>query len=286
MRRIKSKKSAFTLVEILVVILIIGLLFVFLVPKIDTATVKARETGIKTDMRSYQIAIESVAREHAGLGNNAIPDSTTDGDNVIKLINGYLDPALKINYADSNAMTTNKLDPWNNPYLVDFIDGADGSNNGIVTVRTLGKDMRDNYDESKLDSSYTADGLNAISGDIDADLETARKGDGESESVDDYITGTWYIDGQIMSATAGFTTNVIAIKKTASAGNTNTGNDDDDDDGGLSDDYLGSEDLGGDLGGGGGNWWDSTSTGNELAATGDPSNQPGYGSNGYGDWTW
>ena len=51
-----NKKSGFTLVEILVVILIIGLLFVFLVPKIDNATDKARETGIKTDFRSYQTA--------------------------------------------------------------------------------------------------------------------------------------------------------------------------------------------------------------------------------------
>lgn len=260
---LKNRKSAFTLVEILVVILIIGLLFAFLVPKIDNASDKARETGIKTDMRSYQIAIEAVAKEHAGLGNHAIPDTATDGDNVIRLINGYLDPALKITYEDSDSMKTAKIDPWNNPYLVDFIDGADGSSNGIVTVRTLGKDMRDEYDASKLDSSYTADGLGTVSGDVDADIEDARKGSKDSDKADDYISGTWYIDGQIMSNTAGFTRNIIAIKKTASAGGTVT-------DCMVDTGYVGTVVIGG-------------STGNYGEGyTPVVDENPG----GWGDWTW
>lgn len=200
-----KRKTGFTLVEILVVILIIGLLFVFLVPKIDSSTDKARETGIKTDMRSYQTAFESVAREQGGLGKNAVKNE----ENAIKLVNGYLDPALKITYAaDSDEMATAKDDPWNNKYLVDYIAGGDTSNNAIITLRTKGKDVTDAYNASKLDATYTANAKGEITGDIDGDLENARIGTGKGDEVDDYILGTWYIDGQIFTATAGFTTNI------------------------------------------------------------------------------
>lgn len=213
------KRGAFTLVEILVVILIIGLLFVFLVPKIDSATDKARETGIKTDMRSYQTAFEAVAREHGGLGENAIDDA----DTAIKLINGYLDPALKIGAATDAANGAGydvaKKDPWNNEYIFTYA-AKDDSNNGYVSVRTMGKDMRNTYDQADLVTAMAAYELDAagkvtgsaVDGCLDTDLETARiGGDGATltgDQVDDYVLGTWYLDGQIFSATAGFTTNI------------------------------------------------------------------------------
>ena len=211
-----KRKTGFTLVEILVVILIIGLLFVFLVPKIDSSTDKARETGIKTDMRSYQTAFESVAREQGGLGANAIAGE----EKAIQLINGYLDPALKITYAaTSDAMKAAKEDPWNNNYLVEVNQKAD-SNNGYVSVRTMGKDMRDDYVNTALVTNLAAYELDAAgkvsapdtaaNGCLDTDLEKARTNNGTktADKVDDYVLGTWYLDGQIFSATAGFTTNI------------------------------------------------------------------------------
>ena len=204
MSYLKKNKQAFTLVEILVVILIIGLLFVFLVPKIASATGKARETGIKTDMRSYQTAIDAVAMEHGGLGTNAVGSE----EKAIMYLNGYLDPALKVKYvANSNSMETAKLDPWNNPYLVDYIADATGNNNGIITVRTMGKDMRDTYDDSWLGAPYQADVEGNVVGHLGTDLEYAWKG-GDDVEPDDYITCTWYIDGRLYKATSGFTSNM------------------------------------------------------------------------------
>lgn len=85
-----SKRKAFTLIELLIVIAIIGILFIVLVSKVDFATDKAKATGVQTDFRSFQVAIESVAKENAGLATlgwdtgdingNRIRDSYDKGD--------------------------------------------------------------------------------------------------------------------------------------------------------------------------------------------------------------
>ena len=62
----KLNKQAFTLIELLIVIAIIGILFIVLVSKVDFATDKAKATGVQTTFRSFQMAFDQVARENAG----------------------------------------------------------------------------------------------------------------------------------------------------------------------------------------------------------------------------
>ncbi len=65
-KSIMTKKKAFTLIELLIVIAIIGILFIVLVSKVDFATDKAKATGVQTDFRSFQAAFEMVSKENAG----------------------------------------------------------------------------------------------------------------------------------------------------------------------------------------------------------------------------
>ena len=67
MKFIKQHKKAFTLVEILVTVFLLGILFVVFIAKMDFATDRAKITGVQNDFRSYQTAIEQVAKENAGL---------------------------------------------------------------------------------------------------------------------------------------------------------------------------------------------------------------------------
>ena len=60
------RKQAFTLIELLIVIAIIGILFIVLVSKVDFATDKATASGVQTDFRSFQMAFDTVAKENAG----------------------------------------------------------------------------------------------------------------------------------------------------------------------------------------------------------------------------
>jgi len=129
------KKRAFTLVEILIVVAVIGILFVTLVPRIDFAGDKARETGIKTDFRSFELAAEQVLRENAGLA---------DFDDVAELtgatgINLYLDKAMQFGTTGVCA----KNDQWNQPYTIQIVKptGTDiNPNNGAIMFISNGKD--------------------------------------------------------------------------------------------------------------------------------------------------
>ena len=65
----KSTKRAFTLIELLIVIAIIGILFVVLVSRVDFATDKAKASGVQTDFRSFQVAFDTVSKENAGFAS-------------------------------------------------------------------------------------------------------------------------------------------------------------------------------------------------------------------------
>lgn len=84
-RILQAKKKAFTLVEVLVVVAIISILFVVLVSRVDFATDKAKIAGVNTDFRSFQVALDQVARENNGF--NMFGYNT--GDNAGAIPTGY-----------------------------------------------------------------------------------------------------------------------------------------------------------------------------------------------------
>lgn len=138
-----DKKRAFTLVEILIVVAVIGILFVTLVPRIDFAGDKARETGVKTDFRAFELAAEQILREKAGLDDyNDVAELCGDEG-----INMYLDKSIRFDTTGECA----KEDQWNQAYTIQMIASSDGNaNNGAIMFISNGKDSTldetdDNY---------------------------------------------------------------------------------------------------------------------------------------------
>ena len=135
-----TKKKAFTLIELLIVIAIIGILFIVLISKVDFATDKAKATGVQTDFRSFQMAFETVAREHAGFSE------LVDG-NYGKLeaaINKNLDAKLHIDIDDSTGeitMLNGAEDPWDNEYHGQYVNGDDGKDRGAIVIYSNGANM-------------------------------------------------------------------------------------------------------------------------------------------------
>lgn len=178
LRNTKNKKAraarAFTLVEILIVVAVIGILFVALVPRIDFAGDKARETGVKTDFRSFELAAEQVIRENAGLSDFA-NIAALCGDNGINL---YLDEAMKFSSTGSSA----KEDQWNQNYTLQIVKDADDDNpnNGAIIFISNGKDST----KSTVDDNYAL-----VVSFVDGQIETATKGFSSNIESDDIVIG-------------------------------------------------------------------------------------------------
>ena len=128
-------KKAFTLIELLIVIAIIGILFIVLVSKVDFATDKAKASGVQTDFRSFQVAFETVSKENAGFntfgwdtGDNAgaAPAGYTytnaDKDAGDRIRNSYDEGDTNLNgqYDDGEVWTGRKIytETWTGCYTL------------------------------------------------------------------------------------------------------------------------------------------------------------------------
>ena len=73
LKNITKKEGGFTLLELLIVIVIIGILALLIIPNITSAPKKARDTTRKTDMRAIQKGMEEYF-----VSNNVYPATTGD----------------------------------------------------------------------------------------------------------------------------------------------------------------------------------------------------------------
>ena len=134
-----TKKKAFTLIELLIVIAIIGILFIVLISKVNFATDKAKASGVQTDFRSFQLAFETVAREQSGFSNLV----NEDYEQLEKAINQNLDNKLKIDIdADGTiTMANGATDPWDVEYHGQYVTGDDGKDCGAIVMYSNGADL-------------------------------------------------------------------------------------------------------------------------------------------------
>ena len=127
-------KKAFTLIELLIVIAIIGILFVVLVSSVGGMIDKAKISGVQTDFRSYQYAVEQVAREFDGFNTLGWDTGDENGD---RICNSYDE-----NDTNKNGIQDNNEDiftghvgykeTWTSVYTL--INPADENDNSAILV--------------------------------------------------------------------------------------------------------------------------------------------------------
>ena len=134
-----TKKKAFTLIELLIIIAIIGILFIVLISKVNFATDKAKASGVQTDFRSFQLAFETVAREQSGFSHLV----NEDYEQLEMAINKNLDNKLKIDIGVDGTITmaNNATDPWNVEYHGQYVTGNDGKDRGAIVMYSNGADF-------------------------------------------------------------------------------------------------------------------------------------------------
>jgi general secretion pathway protein G len=69
-----SRKSAFTLVEILIVVIILGILAAIVIPQFTSASTEARQNSVRSQLQTLRSQIELYKLQHG----DALPDLVTN----------------------------------------------------------------------------------------------------------------------------------------------------------------------------------------------------------------
>lgn len=104
----RAKASGFTLIEIMVVIVILGILAALVVPKFMSEPEKAKIVKTKMDIRALESALEMYK-----LDNGVYP--TTD-QGLRALVTQPTSSPVPSNWKSGGYIKDLPKDPWNNPY--------------------------------------------------------------------------------------------------------------------------------------------------------------------------
>lgn len=119
------RRSGFTLIEIMVVVVILGLLAALVVPRIGPQVAEAQRTTAQTQIRSLEDALEMYR-----LHNGFYPSTQQGLDALVKA--PTTSPVPK-RYAEGGYIKKVPDDPWGNPYIY-------RNDNGRIRIISTGPD--------------------------------------------------------------------------------------------------------------------------------------------------
>ena len=120
-----SRASGFTLIEILVVVVIIGILGAVIVPNLLSRPDQARITAAQTDLRALSAALDMYR-----LDNFQYPSTDQGLDALVNPPSGFPEPK---NWNPDGYIKALPTDPWGSPYMYEQRDSD-------VTLFSLGSD--------------------------------------------------------------------------------------------------------------------------------------------------
>jgi general secretion pathway protein G len=103
-----SRQSGFTLIEIMVVVVILGILGALIVPNIISKPEQARVEAAKHDMRSIGASLQFYL-----LDNSTYPSTEQGLEALVEEPSGYPEPR---NWGPESYLDKLPVDPWGQPY--------------------------------------------------------------------------------------------------------------------------------------------------------------------------
>ena len=123
----RSRRQAFTMIELLLVLVILGVLAALVVPKFAGRSEQAKITGAKTDIRGIETALEAFE-----IDNTRFP-TTQEGLRAL-----YERPANSLTWKGYLKRGTPR-DPWGNEYVYEY---PGRYNEESYDLYSMGPDMR------------------------------------------------------------------------------------------------------------------------------------------------
>lgn len=133
-RLVRRRAGGFTLIEIMVVIVILGILAAVVVPKIMSRPGEARIAKAKQDVRALETSLDLYK-----LDNFNYP--TTD-QGLEALVTKPTIPPIPKKYREEAYLKKAPLDPWQNPYQ--YLNPGE---HGAIDVFSLGPDQQVSEDD-------------------------------------------------------------------------------------------------------------------------------------------
>ena len=133
-----SHQRGFTLIEIMVVVVILGVLAALVAPNILGRTGDARITAAKSDINSIGNALDLYK-----LDNHSYPSTDQGLEALVSKPSGFPEPA---NWNPEGYLKTLPKDPWGNDYLY-----LSPGQNGGYDLYSLGADKREGGDGENAD---------------------------------------------------------------------------------------------------------------------------------------
>jgi general secretion pathway protein G len=130
-RKFPVRQGAFTLIELLLVLVILGILAAIVVPKFAGRTEQARITAAQTQISSFSTALDAfeVDNGYYPKGRNGLEDLVTQPRDAQNWRGPYLKDVPK--------------DPWNNDYIYE----CPGKHNNSYDLQSMGPDLRTGGDD-------------------------------------------------------------------------------------------------------------------------------------------
>ena len=131
-----QQQSGFTLIEIMVVVVILGILAALIAPNVISRIDDAQITAAKQDISTIENALKLYRMD-----NFRYP---TSADGLEALVKRPDDPDAK--WPEGGYLSRIPKDPWNRPYLY-----LEPGNNGVIDIYTLGRDGKPGGDGPDTD---------------------------------------------------------------------------------------------------------------------------------------
>lgn len=132
------RQAGFTLIEVMVVVVILGILAAFIVPKIMSRPDEARVIKAKQDIRAVKQALDLYRMD-----NYFYPSTDQGLEALVTPPSGDPEPR---NWRKEGYLDGIPRDPWGNPYL--YLSPGE---NGPYDVYTLGADAQQGGEDASAD---------------------------------------------------------------------------------------------------------------------------------------